>query len=97
MALLSCPACADSSVSARSEKAVAAWTPKLETALEAKKLSLGAPVFSVFSKLKTERQEQGSYKPLWKTRLGVSSFSNHGIFALTQGRLPKKQLGYEHM
>ena len=87
MALLSCPACADSSVSARSEKAVSSWMPKLEAALKTKKLSLGAPVFSVFSKLKTERLGEASYKPLLKIRLGVSSFSNLGIFVPILARL----------
>lgn len=57
MALLSCPACADSSVSARSEKAVSSWMPKLEAALKTKKLSLGAPVF--FRILKTKDGEAG--------------------------------------
>jgi len=57
MALLSFTACAEAPKSARSDKAVMTWTPKLETALAAKNLTLGNPVF--FRILKTQNGEPG--------------------------------------
>ena len=57
--LLQCAlACAETPKSTRSEKAISSWTPKLETGLEARKLSLGAPVF--FRILKTKGGEAGT-------------------------------------
>jgi len=79
------PVCAEMPKSARSEKAISSWTPKLETALEA--YPSARRFFSVSSKLKAEKQEQGSYKPLLKTRMGFSSFLNLGIFAPILARL----------
>ena len=58
MVLQCSPVCAEMPKSARSEKAIYSWTPKLETALEAKKLSLGAPVF--FRILKTKDGQAGT-------------------------------------
>ena len=53
-------ACAKTATSARSDKAIATWTPKLETALAAKNLTLGNPVF--FRILKTQNGEAGGGK-----------------------------------
>lgn len=55
---LSLTACAESPKSSRSEKAIAVWTPKLTSELEAKNLSLGAPVF--FRILKTKNGKAGT-------------------------------------
>lgn len=91
---LTLTACAESPKSSRSEKATAFWTPKLTSELEAKKLSLGAPVFFRILKTKEGEAGTGELQSFVQIADGTFTFFKAWVICTYSGELgPKKKQG----